>query len=162
MLWERTCCECSRLEEDSLDLPACKNYGFLIPCILTAKTSGVKNKEIRDGWLVFYLVEILGNKSVNWPLPVLAPPSLCIVALLLRHGSHCQQLAATSLLVSSCSGWRRTNYPLLFQATEKMGLISFVCRWACKPEVYNTEEAFKFICCCCLVLHTSRWLVWVC
>lgn len=53
------------------------------------KNSSSTEKDLRNIWGdLGYFVEALGNKSVNWPLPALAPPSQCVVAPCLRHGPH--------------------------------------------------------------------------
>lgn len=82
-----------------------------------SKTSRRRNEDIRNGWLGLYFVEALGKKSVNWPLPVLAPPSQCNVAVFLHHDLHCQQLTATSLLFPR-SGWRATRYHPLYSTEQ--------------------------------------------
>lgn len=78
--------------------------------------------------MVIYFVEALGTKSVNWPLPVAAPPSQCLIAVFLRHSSHCLRLTATSLLFSF-SGWRAAyNHPLYsFEQPREEDLSRSVC-----------------------------------
>lgn len=106
-----------------------------------------RKKDIRNGCLVLYFVEALGNKSVNWPLPVLAPPSQWIVAACLRHGSHCQRLTATSLLFP-CSGWRATHYHPHYSTGQQRGEDS--SRSVCKElqvSLYANDVQWRcFVC----------------
>lgn len=67
-------------------------------CMQRGRTSAGKQSLAETVVVVLHFIEALGNESVNWPLPVVAPPSQCTVAARLRHGSHCQRLTCTSLL----------------------------------------------------------------
>lgn len=93
------------------------------------KNSSTTEKDLRNIWGdLGYFVEALGNKSVNWPLPALAPPSQCVVAPCLRHGPHlpetdCHFLAFFFFVVfSPCSGLGRRLYPT--RAAARRGIIA--------------------------------------
>lgn len=93
------------------------------------KNSSTTEKDLRNIWGdLGYFVEALGNKSVNWPLPALAPPSQCVVAACLRHGPHlpetdCHFLAFFFFVVfSPCSGLGRRLYPT--RAAARRGIIA--------------------------------------
>lgn len=128
-----------------------------------SKNSMREKKPIRNSWVVLYFVEALGKESVNWPLPVLAPPSQCIVAACLRHGSHCQRLTTTSLLFP-CSGQRATHSHPRYSTKQQRGeqlsrrrQDSRVClhRAAGEPVRRKTYSNSVLCACSCLALRTS-------
>lgn len=139
-----------------------KGQGQLIVCGLFTYMWRVK-RHIRNSWVVLYFVEALGKESVNWPLPVLAPPSQCIVAACLRHGSHCQRLTTTSLLFP-CSGQRATHSHPRYSTRQQRGdELSRQWQESCdsaqslQVSLYVVRYTVAvFLCVCsCLALRTS-------
>lgn len=170
--WRQTVCGCVFWRDSGVwgETMSCQ-CSFHLHGKSKKKNSSSTEKDLRNIWGdLGYFVEALGNKSVNWPLPALAPPSQCVVAACLRHGPHlpetdCHFLAFFFFVVfSPCSGLGRRLYPTEQRRGEESSRAHLQkgCRWA-------RETRSVLWVCSCLALHTSaklgssiRSVVWAC
>lgn len=128
--WRQTVCGCVFWRDSGVwgETMSCQ-CSFHLHAKSKKRTVARPKKDLRNIWGdLGYFVEALGNKSVNWPLPALAPPSQCVVAACLRHGPHlpetdCHFLAFFFFVVfSPCSGLGRRLYPT--RAAARRGIIA--------------------------------------